>query len=123
MLLVEPSNDVRGHADERPQRGSGTDAVFAAVPGSAEKLRHLFQVVHEEPPGLFAEVIPLAPGAERINREQLLELLRERRLCNPPASDAQQLDLAVQWRILAVIECADDVMGCRQGVIPVELPP
>ena len=96
VLLVEAPDDVGRDADERAQRRRALDAVLAAVPGGVEHLRDLLQVVHEELLRLLAERVALASGAERLGREQLLELLRQRRLRDAAAADAEQLDLAVE---------------------------
>ena len=45
-----------------------------------------------------------------VGGEQLLQLLRERRLRDAAAADAEQLDLVVERRILAVVQRAHDVV-------------
>ena len=54
-------------------------------------------------------------------REQLLELLRERRLRDAAAADAEQLDLVVERRVLAVVQRADDVVRRREVFVAIEL--
>ena len=97
------------------------DAVLAAVPGGAEHDGHLLEVVHEEPLRLLAELVALAPGAERLGGEQLLQLLRERRLRDAPVPDAEQLDLAVERRVLALVQRAHDVVRRGEVLVAVEL--
>ena len=53
--------------------------------------------------------------------EQLLELLRQRRLGDAAAADAEQLDLAVERRILAIVERADDVVRRGEAFVAIEL--
>ena len=95
MLLIEPPDDVRCDPDEGAQRRRALDAVLPAAPGGGEDLRDLLQVVDEEPLRFLAERVPLAALAECFGSEQLLELLRQRRLRDAAAADAQQLDVAV----------------------------
>src|SRR5687768_1572970 len=56
VLLVEAAHDVWRHADEGAQRVRRLDAVLAPVPRRAEHHRHLLEVVHEELPGILAEL-------------------------------------------------------------------
>ena len=63
------------------------------------------------------------PGAERLRREQLLQLLGERRLRDAAAADAEQLDLAVERRVLAIVQRADDVVRRGEILVAVQLPP
>ena len=56
------------------------------------------------------------------DREELLELLGERRLRDAAPSDAEQLDLAVQRRILALAERAHDVVRRGEVLVAVQLP-
>src|SRR5688572_13213330 len=105
MFLVQPPDDVGGHADEGAQRGRALDAVFAAVPRAAEHERNLLEVVHEE---LLHVVIEsrLVLRTKGIGGEQLLQLLREGRLSHAARSDAEQLDLAGEGRVVTVVQCA-----------------
>ena len=48
-----------------------------------------------------------------VGGEQLLQLLRQRRLRDAAAADAEQLDLVVERRVLAIVQRADDVV--RRG--------
>ena len=80
VLLIEPADDVGRDADEGAQRRRRSDAVLAAVPGAAEHQRDLLEVVDEE---LLRLLVRVARARRRPNasaREQLLQLLRERRL-------------------------------------------
>ena len=63
----------------------------------------------------------MRPGAERLGRKQLLQLLRERRLRHASLADAEQLDLAVERRILAIVQRADDVVRGGEALVAVEL--
>src|SRR5580692_9699705 len=56
VLLIQPPDDVGGHADERSKSRCRLDAVFPAVPGAAEYERDLLEVVDEELPRLFVHV-------------------------------------------------------------------
>jgi hypothetical protein len=53
--------------------------------------------------------------------EELLELLRQRRLCDAAAPDAEQLDFVVQRRVFAIVERARDVVPGRQRFIAIQL--
>ena len=53
--------------------------------------------------------------------EQLLELLRERRLRDAAAADTEQLDLVVERRVLAIVERADDVVAGGERFVAVQL--
>ena len=64
---------------------------------------------------------PLRPGAERLGGEQLLQLLRERRLRDAAAADAEQLDLAVERRVLAIVQRADDVVRGGKALVAIQL--
>ena len=70
-------------------------AVLSSVPGGAEHDGDLPEVVHEKARRLVAELLGFLPGAERFGSEQLLQLLRERRLRDASVADAEQFDLAV----------------------------
>src|SRR5690606_12686153 len=120
-VLIQAADDVGRDADERAQRRRRADAVLAAVPRRREQVRDLLEVIHEEALRLFAERLALASGPERLAGQQLLELLRERGLRHTPAADAQQLDVAVERRVLAVVERADDVVRGGQILVAVEL--
>ena len=64
----------------------------------------------------------LAGAAERVLvGEQLLQLLRERRLRDAALADAEQLDLAVQRRLVAVVQRADHVVRRGQRFVAIEL--
>ena len=114
-------DDVGRHADERAQRRGRPDAVLAAVPGAAEHQRDLLEVVDEE---LLRILVHVAAAArcKGVGGEQLLQLLRERRLRDPAAADAEQLDLVVERRILAIVERPDDVVRRGQVLVAVQLP-
>src|SRR5438874_2896856 len=87
---------VGHHAQEGAQRHAGLDAVLAAHPGAREDSRDLLEVVQEEALRRVAEAVRLPP-AEGVERgEDALQLLGERRLCDPPVSDTEELDLAVE---------------------------
>mgnify|MGYP003694640331 CR=1 FL=1 len=94
----------------------------AAVPCGAEHHRHLLEVVHEELLRVVAEVSRSSRAAERIAGEQLLQFLRERRLRDAAVADAEQLDLAVQRRVLAIVQRAHDVVRRGQRVVAIQLP-
>src|SRR4029079_7817030 len=121
MFLIQAPDDIGRDADEGAERRGALDAVLPAVPGGAEDLRHLLQIVDEELLRLLAEGLPLAPGAERLPREQLLQLLRERRLRDTAAAHAEQLDLAVERRIFPVVQRAHDVVCRRQVLVAIQL--
>src|SRR5450759_6034550 len=123
MLLVQPADDVRRDAHEGAERVRALDAVLAAVPGGAEHLRDLLQVIHEELLRLFAERLPLLAGAEGFQGEQLLDLLRERRLRDAAGPDTQQLDLPVERRVFAVVQRADDIVRRGEVLVTIQLPP
>ena len=53
--------------------------------------------------------------------EQLLQLLSQRRLRDAAAADAEQLDLVVQRRVLAIVERAHDVVRGRERFVAIEL--
>ena len=63
---------------------------FAAIPRRAEHDRHLLEVVHEELSGVFAKICGF-PGSSECVAGKQLELLRERRLRDAPASDPDSL--------------------------------
>ena len=65
VLLIQPPNDVRRDADEGAERGGALDAVLPAVPGRAEHLRDLLEVVDVELPRLLAELLALPARARR----------------------------------------------------------
>src|ERR1700736_4137490 len=80
VLLVETADDVRGDAHERAKRSRGLDAVLAPAPRRVEDERDLLEVIDEELLGVLVEIGGLAAGPERLDGEQLLQFLRERRL-------------------------------------------
>src|SRR5829696_4661289 len=121
VLLVEPLDDVRRDTDEGPERRRALDAVLPTVPGRAEDLRHLLQVIHVELLRFLAERLALLARPERIGGEQLLQLLRERRLRDAARADPEQLDLAVERRVLAIVQRADDVVRRREVLIAIQL--
>jgi hypothetical protein len=98
------------------------DAVLPAVPRAAEDQRDLLEVVDEELLRLLMHVARPAAGEHAVFGEELLQLLRERRLCDAAAPDAEQLDFVVQGRVFAIVERARDVVPCRQRFIAVQLP-
>ena len=98
------------------------DAVLAAVPRAAEHERDLLEVVDEELLRLLVHVARSLAGEHAVRREQLLQLLRERRLRDAAAADAEQLDLVVERRVLAIVERADDVVAGRQRFVAIQLP-
>src|SRR4030095_12589644 len=110
VFLCETPHHAGRHAKESAQGRSRFDRVLAAVPGDPKHDRHLFEVVHEKLLGVLAEISRLAGSSERIAREERLELLCQRRLCHPSVTNAKQLDLAVQRRVLSVVQCTDHVM-------------
>ena len=61
-------------------------------------------------------------GTKRFEHEQPFQLLRERRLRHLAPADAEQLDLAVQRRVLSLGQRAHDVMRGGKIVIAIELP-
>src|SRR5262252_4733699 len=122
VLLVEAADDVGRDADERAQRSRRADAVLAAIPGAAEDERDLLEVVHEELLRLFVDVARPPVREHPIVAEQLLQLLRERRLRDAAAADTEQLDLIVERRILAVVQRAHDVVTGGERLVPIELP-
>src|SRR5690606_10730318 len=79
VLLIEATDDVGRHADERAQRGRRTDAVLAPVPRTVEDEGNLLEVVDEEFLGFLVRIGRPA-AAEDVSGKQLLQLLRERRL-------------------------------------------
>src|SRR5688572_12927626 len=113
MLLIETTDDIGSDAEERTQCRGRPDAVLASAPCRVEDLRHLLQIIHEELLRFLPERVPLAPGAESFSGKQLLQLLRERGLGDPAPADTQQLDLAVEWRVLPVVQR-------QQAVLPVD---
>ena len=96
VLLIQASDDVGSDTDERAQGRCGLDAVLAAVPGRAKHLGRLLEVVDEEPLALLSERLALPTRPERVGGKKLLELLSQRRLCDPAAADTKQLDFSVQ---------------------------
>ena len=70
---------------------------------------------------VLAEVLGLLAGPERVGREELLELLRERRLRDAAAADAEQLDFAVQRRVVLLAQRADDVVRGGEVVVAIQL--
>ena len=64
----------------------------------------------------------LAPLPNAVGGEQLLQLLRERRLRDAAAADAEQLDLVVERRVLAIVQRAHDVVRRRQALVAIQLP-
>ncbi len=63
----------------------------------------------------------MRPAPERVGRKQLLQLLRERRLRDPAASDTKQLDFTVERRIFPIVQRADDVVSGGETLVAVEL--
>ena len=122
MLLIEAANHVGRDADEGAERRGRLDAVLAAVPRAAEHERDLLEVVHEELLRLFVESSADRGPPNASRGEQLLQLLRERRLRDAPAADAEQLDLVVQRRVLAIVQRAHHVVRRREVFVAVELP-
>src|SRR5213075_636117 len=106
MLLIETADNIGGDADERAQRRRRADAVLAAVPGAAEDERDLLEIVHEELLRFFVHVARPPAREHAIVAEQLLQFLRQRRLRDAAAADAEQLDLVVERRVLAIVERA-----------------
>src|SRR5436190_3111723 len=96
VLLIETPDHIGGDADERAQRGRAADAVLAPVPGGAEHERDLLEVVDEELSRLLVQVVRTTAAEHAAFREQLLQLLRQRRLRHSAAADAEQLDLVIQ---------------------------
>ena len=107
--------------DERAQRRRRLDAVLAAVPGRAEHDRDLPEIVDEEPWPPRGTPRPCCPVPNASDGKQLLQLLRERRLGDAAVSDAEQLDLAVQRRLLLLAERADDVVRGGEVLVAIEL--
>ena len=60
-------------------------------------------------------------AAEGVGGEQLLQLLRERRLRDAAAADAEQLDLVVERRILAIVQRAHDVVRGGEVLVAIQL--
>ena len=87
---------------------------------AAEDERDLLEVVDEELPGFLVQVARVA-AAEDVGGEQLLQLLRQRRLRDAAAADAEQLDLVVERRVLAVVQRAHDVVRRRQVLVAIQL--
>src|SRR5947207_10348528 len=98
VLLIQPADHVWRDADERAQRRRRADAVLAAVPRAAEDERDLLEVVHEELLRLLVHVGGTAAREDAAFGEQLFQLLRQRRLRDAPAADAEHLDLVVERR-------------------------
>jgi hypothetical protein len=121
VLLIESPHHIRGDPDERTKRRRRLDAVLAAVPGRAEHHRHLLEVVHEEPFRIAKELRRLPWTAEGVAGKELLQLLCERRLSYAPVSHAEQFDLVVERRVVAIVERTDDVMRSRQRFVTIEL--
>src|SRR5262245_25244672 len=96
MLLVETADDVGRDANEGAQRRGAADAVLASVPRAAEDQRDLFEVVDEELLRFFVHVARTPAGEHAALGKQFLELLRQRRLRDAAAADAEQLDLVVE---------------------------
>ena len=61
-------------------------------------------------------------AAEGVGGEQLLQLLRQRRLRDAAAADAEQLDLVVERRILAIVQRPHDVVRRGQRFVAIQLP-
>ncbi len=82
----------------------------------------LLEVVDEELLRLVAELGGLARPAERVLvGEQPLELLRQRRLRDAALAHAEQLDLVVERRIVAIVERAHHVVRGGQRLVTIEL--
>src|SRR6185503_7626221 len=113
---------VGRNADEGAQRRRRLDAVLAAVPSRFEDARDLLEVVHEELLRLLAKLLALAGAAKRgFIGKQLLQLLCERRLADAALAHAEQLDLAEQRRLLAIVDGADDVVRRGERFVAIEL--
>src|SRR5690606_40291968 len=110
-----------GYADEGAPGRSRLDAVLPVVPRGTEHDRDLLEVVQEKSRGVFAEVGAALARPEGFGAEQLLEFLRERRLRDAAAPDAEQLDLAIERRFLALTERANDVVRGGEVVVPIQL--
>src|SRR4029079_10067019 len=119
VLLVETADHIRRDAAEGAQRRRAADAVLAPVPGAAEHQRNLLEVVDEELLRLFVHVGGSAAGEHARFGEQLLQLLRQRRLRDAAAADAEQLDLVVERRVFAIVERTHDVVRRRQVFVAV----
>ena len=105
-------------------RSAVADLMLYLRPFHADSkmLRDLLEVVDEELLRFLAELFALAGAAERgFVGEQLLELLRERRLADAALADAEQLDLAVERRVLAIVDRADDVVRGGERLVAIEL--
>src|SRR5436190_3724425 len=122
VLLIENADDVGRDADERAQGRRRADAVLASIPRAAEHERDLLEVIDEEFLRLFVDVARAAAGEHAALGEELLQLLRERRLRDAAAADAQQLDFIVERRVLAIVERTRDVVSRRQRFVPIQLP-
>src|SRR5438128_1147500 len=83
------------------QRRGRADAVLSAVPRAAEHERDLLEVVDEEFLRLLVHVARPPVREDPAFGEQPLQLLRQRRLRDAAAADAEQLDLVVERRVLA----------------------
>src|SRR5204862_506833 len=82
----------------------------------------LFQVIDVELPRLFPELLPHAAGPECLRGEEPLQLLRERRLRHVAAADPEQLDVARERGILAIVQGPDDVVRGGEALVTIELP-
>src|SRR5581483_2398623 len=122
-LLADGREDVGDDAEERAKRQPGLDAVLPARPRARKDLGDLLEVVEEEPLRALAEPFRL-PAAERVERrEDALQLLGERSLRDAAATDAEELDLALQGGVRVLVECADDVVARRELLVGVEAAP
>jgi len=92
VLLIEPLDDLRGHADDA--RSADADRMlYCARSRRHEHDGHLAEVVDEAPLGLFPELVALASRVQRcLGGKQPLQFLGQRRLRDAPVPDAQQLD-------------------------------
>ena len=94
---------------------------FRPFHARAEHERDLLEVVDEELLRLLVERRRPCGRPERLRGEQLLQLLRERRLRDAAAADAEQLDLVVERRVLAIVQRADDVVRRGEVLVAVQL--
>src|SRR5439155_21996194 len=122
VLLIQAPDDVGRDANERSERRRAPDAVLAAVPRAAEDERDLLEVVDEELLRFLVHVPRAAAAEHALFDEQLLQLLRQRRLGDAPAADAEQLDFVVERRIVAVVQRPHDAVPRPQRLFALQLP-
>ena len=121
VFLVEASDDVGCDSNERSKRRCRSDAVLAAVPGTAEDQGDLLEIVHEKLLRILVEVSGFSRPTESIRRKELLELLGQRRLGHATTADTEQLDLVIERRVLAIIERPHHVVSRGEIFITVQL--